>query len=418
MALQIGGGITLGGGIILIPDFGITVPGAPTIGTATATGPLSATVTFTAPVNNGGATITSYTATSNPGGITGTVNQAGSGTINVTGLTGSTSYTFTVTATNSAGTSSSSAASNSITTPAPPTVATAGWFSGGTAQPAGISLSRVQRITFATDTATASIRGPLTTVRIYTAGTGNFYYGWIVAGFTPSASTSVDRIDYSNDTTTASLRGPIPQTMARHGATGNSTDGWFGGGNNSITTITRITYATDTATAVNKGPLNIAANYAVGVGTDIQGWFAGGGSVPSPATPMSLVQRITYATDTAIASLRGPLSLARITPGGVTDTSTYGWIGGGSPLPSSSSFSTVDRITYANDTVTASVRGPLSGERANYGNGANDVTYGWFGGGYTSIVDRITYATDTDIATPRGPLNGVLSRNAGTSGAQ
>ena len=48
-----------------------TVPNAPTIGTATATGSGSATVTFTAPSYNGGATITSYTAVSSPGNITG-----------------------------------------------------------------------------------------------------------------------------------------------------------------------------------------------------------------------------------------------------------------------------------------------------------------------------------------------------------
>ena len=50
------------------------------------------------------------------GGITGTLSQAGSGTINVTGLTSSTSYTFRVTATNTIGTSSPSNFSNSITT--------------------------------------------------------------------------------------------------------------------------------------------------------------------------------------------------------------------------------------------------------------------------------------------------------------
>jgi hypothetical protein len=94
-----------------------TVPGAPTIGTATATGAITATVSYTAPASNGGATITSYTATSSPGGITGSLATAGSGTITVSGLNPVTSYTFTVTATNSAGTSAASAASNSITTP-------------------------------------------------------------------------------------------------------------------------------------------------------------------------------------------------------------------------------------------------------------------------------------------------------------
>jgi len=95
-----------------------TSPSAPTIGTATTTGATSATVSFTAPASNGGAVITSYTATSSPGGLTGTLAGATAGTITVTGLTASTAYTFTVTATNSEGTSTASSASNSITTSA------------------------------------------------------------------------------------------------------------------------------------------------------------------------------------------------------------------------------------------------------------------------------------------------------------
>jgi hypothetical protein len=93
-----------------------TVPGAPTIGTAAATSPYTATVTYTAPASNGGAVITSYTAVSSPGGITGTVSQSGSGTITVSGLSQTTSYTFTVYATNDAGDSASSAASSNNTT--------------------------------------------------------------------------------------------------------------------------------------------------------------------------------------------------------------------------------------------------------------------------------------------------------------
>ena len=94
----------------------VAVSNAPTIGTATATSTTIATVSFTAPVSNGGATITSYTATSSPGSITGTLSQAGSGTITVSGLTTGTAYTFTVTATNAVATSAASSASNSITT--------------------------------------------------------------------------------------------------------------------------------------------------------------------------------------------------------------------------------------------------------------------------------------------------------------
>lgn len=93
-----------------------TVPGAPTIGTATATSGSTATVAYTAPANNGGLAITSYTAVSSPGGITGTLSQPGSGTITVSGLSFTTTYTFQVYATNAVGNSPNSASSNQTTT--------------------------------------------------------------------------------------------------------------------------------------------------------------------------------------------------------------------------------------------------------------------------------------------------------------
>jgi Putative phage tail protein/Concanavalin A-like lectin/glucanases superfamily/Fibronectin type III domain len=90
---------------------GATVPGAPTIGTATA-GNAQASVAFTPPASTGGSPITSYTATSSPGGITG---SGSSSPVVVTGLTNGVAYTFTVTATNAVGTGPASGASNSVT---------------------------------------------------------------------------------------------------------------------------------------------------------------------------------------------------------------------------------------------------------------------------------------------------------------
>jgi hypothetical protein len=91
---------------------GITpLPSVPTIGAATAVNFSSVNVAFTAPGAYAGST---YTATSSPGGFTGT---SATSPILVTGLSESTEYTFTVTATNTTGTSGASAASDPVTTP-------------------------------------------------------------------------------------------------------------------------------------------------------------------------------------------------------------------------------------------------------------------------------------------------------------
>lgn len=100
-----------------------SVPVAPTVGTVTYTATAGANAVASIPVSDsdsGGLTITSYTATSSPGSLTGTLN-ASSGNIIVSGLTKGTSYTFSVTATNSQGTSSATG-SNSITPYSSPSV--------------------------------------------------------------------------------------------------------------------------------------------------------------------------------------------------------------------------------------------------------------------------------------------------------
>jgi hypothetical protein len=94
-----------------------SVPGAPTIGSASSTGTTSASVSFSAPASNGGLTIDYYQAISSPGCITAT----GTSPISVTGLSSSTSYTFKVRAHNSKGYGCYSGSSNSITTATPAT---------------------------------------------------------------------------------------------------------------------------------------------------------------------------------------------------------------------------------------------------------------------------------------------------------
>ncbi|HCG53601.1 MAG TPA: hypothetical protein DEX10_09400, partial [Betaproteobacteria bacterium] len=137
------------------------LPDTPTIVTATA-GNAQATVTFTAPANNGGSTVI-YTATSSPVGGTSSCNTS-TLTCAVSGLTNSTAYTFTVTATNGVGTSAASVASNSVTPKAtqatlvavstPSTVAF-----GGTTTLSATGGSGTGAVTYASNNANCTISG-------------------------------------------------------------------------------------------------------------------------------------------------------------------------------------------------------------------------------------------------------------------
>ena len=94
-----------------------TTPGSPS-GVSAIPGNGQATVSWSPPSNRGGSLPLTYTATASPGGQSCSVVDMTSCT--VTGLTNGTSYSFSVTASNSAGTSSPSLRSGSVTPVGPP----------------------------------------------------------------------------------------------------------------------------------------------------------------------------------------------------------------------------------------------------------------------------------------------------------
>ena len=104
-----------------------TTPSAPAIGAATSTSATTAVIEFLAPNLNGGSTITRYIvrAYSESGistSLTGEVNQSGSGSALISGLSPNTKYKFKVEAINSVGPSAASEFSNQVTTAEDPSV--------------------------------------------------------------------------------------------------------------------------------------------------------------------------------------------------------------------------------------------------------------------------------------------------------
>jgi len=227
------------------------------------------------------------------------------------------------------------------------------WGGGMIADPS--DRSTVDRLDYSSDTTTAAAKGPLTLARNRLAATGNTSYGyWCGGGYSTPAKTTVDRVDYSSDTPTASPKGPLSAGRYGVAATGNQSYGYVAGGrpNPAKTTVDRIDYSSDTGTTPAKGPLSVGTFYFSATGNASYGYFASG----SVGTN---IDRIDYGNDTATASPKGPLSTPSSTYNfSATGDTSYGYFAGGEPGPGA--ISTIDRIDYSNDTATASPKGSLS----------------------------------------------------------
>ena len=172
-------------------------------------------------------------------------------------------------------------------------------------------------------------------------------------------TTTVNRITHATDTATATVVGslPTPGTMNSAGVSDSTSYGWMTAGTSDgvvYSTFVRITYASDTTTAASRGTLSLGRYGLAASYTTSFGWYGGGATIPAQT---SIVDRLTYATDTAIASARGPLLNNRFNHAAGGDTNV-GYFGGGY-VPAATT-SSVTKITYATDTATSVNVGPRS----------------------------------------------------------
>ncbi|HIJ87658.1 MAG TPA: hypothetical protein HPP97_08230 [Desulfuromonadales bacterium] len=372
-----------------------TAPGAPTSVTAAA-GNTQTTVSFSAPAD-GGSPITGYTVVSAPAG--GTDSNAGTTGLShiITGLANGTTYTFTVTATNTVGAGLASAASNSVTPSIPPPAAPIiGTATPGNSQ-ATITWNPVSGATYYNiyRSTTSGVQGTLvgsSTTTSYidtTAVNGTTYY------YTVTASDSTQRVYVANEVSfnTSVIDTATNTVSATINATGNDPT------NVAINSQTNRAYVTNVY-GNSVDVINTNTNTVVATITGLSG---PNGVAVNPLTNRAYVTNgtpntvsvIDTTSNTIIATISGMSAVASITVNPLTNRAYVTSWGG----------STVYVINTTDNTVVANVGVGLQSARVAVNPQTSRAYVTNYSDNTISVVDitnNTVVTTITGVTTPSG----------------
>ncbi len=346
---------------------GATAPGAPT-GVSAIPGNALASVSFTAPSSDGGAAITGYTVTASPGGATA---SGASSPINVTGLTNGTTYTFTVKATNSAGTGIASVSSSPVTprtvpgTPAAPTaIAGDGTASVSFSAPASNGGATITSYTVTVFETGATFTGASSPITVTGLTNGTDYTFTVrasnIAGTGPASLRSTAVIPKAAQTITFNNPGTLNfGTTPTLSASASS----FYPVNFSSATTSVCTVSGSTLTFVTAGTCTINANQAgnsvFAAAPQVQQTFAVSAIVPgAPAAPTATAGNTTASVSFSAPTSNGGAAITSYTVTVVETGATFS--GAGGPI-SVTGLTNGTAYTFTVKATNSAGTGPASG---------------------------------------------------------
>ena len=309
---------------------------------------------------------------------------------------------------------------------------TLGYIVGGIEKSPTTDHSRIQKMTYSTETIAnipANMQNSYFNLGTTTGPDAGYIYSkQEYPGYT--ANGAIEKFEYATDSRTTV---PQPSYYPSYGAngTGNSTNGYYGGGGPSrYTRILKLNFSTGVSQdlpssqfTIPSGVYRSAASSAVArkkspkgapvptptadqfysYSAAARGYYTGG---PAPGAPsgnyVSNSERLDFSSDTftvlpgmTVQNVSGsPYTLFR---GASSTSSTNGYLLGGSGGGGSYYYSSIWKSTYASET-TAKIPSNLSGTRyMHVAAGTTNKGYALGGNrpGIQSNVDKITYSNDS-----------------------
>lgn len=233
----------------------------------------------------------------------------------------------------------------------------AGYWMGG--HNGSSAFSRVDKITYATDSVAYTPGANLSGTRYGSYCTGN-----TTKGYSGGANTSgdgvgsvMDRLTYATDTTVRLPGSNLTETRIRCGVAGSLTVGYWMGSAFERSTTDRMTYSTESVAVVPSAqlPTKRGAMGATASATDV--YAAGGRQSPGDAKTSQILKlnlsSEAISVDASLASIRYGVS--------GTGNATKGYFIGGSvgPVYPNGARTSVNKLTYSTSTVDTTLTQPL-----------------------------------------------------------
>lgn len=260
-----------------------------------------------------------------------------------------------------------------------PSVTTNGYVAGGNNVSPGLTLSYIEKFSFANDVGGTATVGELTQGRQWAAGQSSSTHGHISGGLVNV------------------LGGPLP----------------------AVNTVDRFTFVYN-ENARDIGDLTIARSLVAGQSSSTHGYTTGGGryaNIPS-SLAFNKIDKFPFATTFTVATNVGTLT-SNVWGAVGQSSSTHGYTSGGyALLPAAGTSLVISKFPFASDTNATNV-GNLTQARHS-GTGQSSSTHGYVSGGEVpgtggvNVIDRFPFASDTN-ATDVGDLAGGGVGGAGIS---
>lgn len=282
-------------------------------------------------------------------------------------------------------------------------------YTTGGSSPTPNNICTIERFDFMTEVAT-NISAVTSLTGQYASAIDGVFGGIFFGGqLTPTTfSCRIERISYSSETISTYTAG-LPAERYNTATTGNSMFGFVGGGNvpvGAITnTINRVDLITDTTITSPANTLQQTRRGNIGASNWAFGYYAGGSTPPN--VYLSNIDRLDFTTETSrlssyfmSSSLEFPTALTatpKIIKGSSFTVSTYGYFAGGTlDVPPGAFSCTVDRIDFSNETMSVGSALPQVRDRAST---VSSPSYGYYAGGRNAPTTHVSTITRFDYAS-------------------